>query len=285
MPHTYKFADTEHTVVARDDGKSFAWPKHIENVANINGRVAEEYRVEGSPKISPYTPEPVTAAKPKQQTKPPAIPTVAAAEAVLADLEAQREKIAAERLKDDEEMRRVSFQAHALHEVGAGRTLSEITGRAIERDQQLRSLDCAIAEAAVRVKTAQAAEVQAADRQRAEEARELVRELGKVFPYLDRKLEEAANALIAINNGVAQLHAAGFQFPSDNQLRLNICAIIETWAQRLPKHFHNQLRDGVRFLAPHERKTAVEYWAQIQDSIDGQIIQRAGGTERTTEAA
>jgi hypothetical protein len=223
----------------------------------------------------------------KQQTapKPPADP-VAAAEQTIADLEAQREKIVTERLKDDEEMRRVSFQAHALHEVGASRTLSEITGRAIERDQRLRSLDLAIAEAGERLGAAKAAEARAENQARAEEARELACELGKVFPYLDRKLEEAANALIAINNGVAQLHAAGFQFPSDNQLRLNICAIIETWAMRLPKQFHNQLRDGVRFLAPHERKTAVEYWAQLHAGIDNQISQRLGEAERTnTEAA
>jgi hypothetical protein len=27
MPHSYKWADAEHTVVQRDDGCSFDWPK------------------------------------------------------------------------------------------------------------------------------------------------------------------------------------------------------------------------------------------------------------------
>jgi hypothetical protein len=53
MPHSYHFADAEHIVVQRDDGATFEWP-HGENVANINGRVAEEYRLEGSPKPAPY---------------------------------------------------------------------------------------------------------------------------------------------------------------------------------------------------------------------------------------
>jgi hypothetical protein len=215
----------------------------------------------------------------KTSPKPPAKDPVVAAEQTIADLEAQREQLAAERLKDDAEMRRVSFQAHALHELGAVNTLSEITGRAIEREARLRSLDCAIAEAAARVKAAQAAEVAAVNRQRAAEARLLVKELGECFPYLDRKLEEAANALIAINDGIQKLHGLGFASPTDNQARLNICAIIETWAMRLPKHFHNQLRDGVRFLAPHERKTGVQYWTAIELSLQNQIAQRLGKTE------
>jgi hypothetical protein len=278
MPHSYKFADAEHTVVARDDGKSFAWPKHIENVANINGRIAEDYRREGSPKITPYESKPVAATKPKQQTKPPA--TVASAETVLAALEQDRRQLVSARAADDAEMAKHAYQSHVLHELGATERLDGISKRAIERDQRLRELDCAIFEARDRLRLAQESEARAADRQRAAEARKLTRELGECFPYLDRKLAEAANALIAINDGVAKLHAAGFQFPSDSQLRLNICAIIETWAMRLPKHFHNQLRDGVRFLAPHERKTAVEYWAQIQASLDNQINQRLDKTEQ-----
>jgi hypothetical protein len=92
-------------------------------------------------------------------------------------------------------------------------------------------------------------------------------------------LAEAARALIAINDGIVKLHQAGFQFPSDSQLRLGVAAIIQTWAHRLPRSWHDQLRDGLRFLAPHERKTAVEYWSQIQASIDNQILQRLGKPE------
>ena len=182
MPHSYKWADAEHTVVQRDDGRSFVWPKGA-NVANINGRIAEEYRVEGSPKPAPYkTPEPV--AKPKQ-TKPPAISTVESAEQVLADLDARRRDLAAARAADDAERSKVAFRAHALHELEASRSLREIADRARGHDERLRELDCAIAEAGVHLAAAKAAEVRKANQQRAEELRKHVDELSQI-PLISR---------------------------------------------------------------------------------------------------
>jgi hypothetical protein len=90
-----------------------------------------------------------------------------------------------------EESTKLAFAAHASDDAKARKRLDEINREAVLHDSELRSLDAAIAEAAERVKTAQAAEARAADRQRAEEAYKLVKELGDCFPYLDRKLEEA----------------------------------------------------------------------------------------------
>jgi hypothetical protein len=216
-----------------------------------------------------------TSSKPKQPTDP-----IAAAEQVLADLDAQRRDLAAARAADDTARSKVAYRAHALHELGAVNTLSEITGRAIARDQQLREIDCAIVEARERLSAAKLVEARAADQARAEEARKLVKELGECFPFLGRHLAEAARALIAINDGFEELRKMGFASPTPDMVRLNICAIIQTWGQRLPKHWHNELRDGFRFLAPHERKTAEAYWAQVQASIDNQINQRLDKTEQ-----
>src|ERR1700730_10430449 len=144
-----------------------------------------------------------TSSKPKQPPHP-----IPAAEQLLADLDAQRRDLAAARAADDTARSKVAYQAHALHELGAVNTLSEITGRAIARDQQLREIDCAIVEARERLAAAKASEARAADRQKADAARKLVKELGDCFPYLDRKLAEAANALVAINDGVQKLHQA-----------------------------------------------------------------------------
>jgi hypothetical protein len=274
MPHSYKWADAEHTVVQRDDGRSFVWPKGT-NVANINGRIAEDYRREGSPKPAPYkTPEPVASAKPKQQATPPA--TVASAEQTIAALERDRAALVAASAADDAEMSKHAYAARVLHEMGATRALSEISDRAREHDQRLREIDAALVTARSVLKEAQAAEVAAVNRQKAAEAITLVKELGDCFPYLDRKLAEAANALVAIHDGVQKLHQAGFQFPSDSQLRLGVAAIIQSWTHRLPKHFHDQLRDGFEFLAPGRRQTAVEYWRAIEPSLNNQITQRLG---------
>jgi hypothetical protein len=201
------------------------------------------------------------------------------AEHTLNNLQQKREALVARGHRLGEERGKISFAAHAGGDAKARKQLDELNRELALHDAELRSLDCAIVEADTRVKTAQAAEVAAVNRQKAAEARKLVSELGEVFPYLDRKLEEAGNALIAINDGIQQLHGLGFASPTDNQARLNICAIIETWAMRLPKHFHNQLRDGVRFLAPHERKTGVQYWTAIELSLQNQIAQRLGKTE------
>jgi hypothetical protein len=226
----------------------------------------------------------------KQQSSPqapkqPAIPTVESAEQVLAALEQDRRQLVSARAADDAEMSKHAYQSHVLHELGATRSLDEISKRAMGRDQRLRELDCAIFEARERLADAKAAEAWAADQARAAEARKLTKELGDCFPYLDRKLAEAANALIAIHDGVQKLHAAGFQFPSDSQLRLGVATILQTWAHRLPRSWHDQLRDGFEFLAPGRRQTAVEYWAKIQASIDNQINQRLDKTEQPKERA
>jgi hypothetical protein len=45
---TYAFADPAHTIVRRNDGASFVWPPNT-NISNVNGRIAEQYRLDGSP--------------------------------------------------------------------------------------------------------------------------------------------------------------------------------------------------------------------------------------------
>jgi hypothetical protein len=204
------------------------------------------------------------------------------AEKVTVTLRSKRDAAVAHGVSLGEERGKISFAAHT-GDKAARQKLDKLNAELALHDSELRSLDAAISEAAARVSSAQAAEVAAVNRQKAAEAITLVKELGECFPYLDRKLAEAANALIAINDGVQKLHSAGFQFPSDAQLRIGVAAIIQSWTHRLPKHFHDQLRDGFEFLAPGRRQTAVECWTKIQASIGGQITQRLGKTE--SEAA
>jgi hypothetical protein len=175
-----------------------------------------------------------------------------------------------------EERTQIAFAAHASDDAKARKRLDEINREAALGDSELRSIDAAIAEATKRLSAAEQAEAQAANRQRAAEAQKLVSELAEVFPYLDKKLAEAARALIAINDGLQKLHQTGFPFPTDAQARLAVAQIIQTWAHSLPQHFHNDLRDGLRFLAPHERRTAVEYWRAIEVSLNNSIRQHTG---------
>jgi hypothetical protein len=200
-------------------------------------------------------------------------------EGLIAELERKRAACVQRGTELSDERASVALDAH-IGDSKAAKRLTEIHAALAVHGSELASLDAAAKAATAKLAAAQAAEARAVDRQRAEEARKLISELGACFPYLARKLEEAANALIAIDGGFADLRKLGFASPPTDMLRLNICAVLQTWAMRLPKHIHNELRDGFRFLAPHERKTAVQYWAQVQASLDNQINQRLDKTEQ-----
>jgi hypothetical protein len=195
------------------------------------------------------------------------------AEHVLNNLRQKREVLVARGVELSEQRTKLAFAAHAGDEAKARKQLDEINREAALHGSELHSLDAAIAEAGTRVERAQQAEAQKAARERAAEAQKLVRELGECFPYLDCKLAEAATALVAIEKGFAQLRALGIG-PSDAQVRLNVTRALETWAHRLPRSWHEHLRDGLKFLAPLERRTFSEYWRAVEASLQNAIGQR-----------
>jgi hypothetical protein len=197
------------------------------------------------------------------------------AEHVLNNLRQKRETLVARGHSLGEERTQLAFGAHALGDSKARRRLDEINREDALCDSELRSLDAAISEASVRVERAQQAEARKVAAAKAEELRTLTAELAEVFPYVDRKLAEAADGLIAIEKGFAQLRALGIG-PTDVQLRLGLTSVVETWAMRLPKYVHNQLRDGVRFLSPAERRTASDYWVAVEMTLQTAIRQRFG---------
>jgi hypothetical protein len=207
------------------------------------------------------------------------------AERTLATLRQKREQLIARGHSLGEDAGKISYSAHT----GDGQTrkrLDKLNAEIALHDSELRSLDAAIAEAAARVQQAQAAEAQVADRQTAEEARKLVRELAECFAYVDKHLAAAADGLITVERGFAQLRGLGLTHPTDVQVRLGVVTCIHTWAMRLPRNWHSELRDGLRFLAPHERKTFTSYWQAIEAMLQNSIRQRTGEAERAdTEAA
>jgi hypothetical protein len=192
------------------------------------------------------------------------------AEQVLNSLRVTRDAVVASCAELGEERTRLAFGVHALGDTKARRRLDEINRETALQDSELRSIDAAIAEAGERVRLARAAEVAAVNRQQAEAARKLAAELAEVFPYLDHKLAEAANALLALEKGFAQLRALGVG-PSDALVRLNITRGLETWAHRLPRSWHEHVRDGLKFLAPHERQTFSQYGRAVEASLQKAI--------------
>jgi hypothetical protein len=205
------------------------------------------------------------------------------AEKILAALRGKRDAAVAHGIELGEQRTRLAFDAHTGNKAARER-LDALNREGAVHASELHSLDCAISEAAARVKTAQAAESAAAAKQKAEEARAHVDELAKVFQYTEQHLMAALQGLIAIERGVAELHQKGVAFPTDVQLRLGIVAVIGTFLQQLPRTWWNEISAGLRYRAPAERKTAASYWTQLEPSLQNAICQ-AAGEPRSEEAA
>ncbi len=174
---------------------------------------------------------------------------------------AKGDKLAAER----DEIALGAFTGNDKHR----KRVDEIHATLGKHSSELAALDSALKSAHQRVADLRQAEARREAKQKAAETQKLVQETGKCFDYLERHLNEAARALIAIDNGFAQLRRDGVVI-SDTQDRIGIATIIQSWAHRIPRRWHDQLRDGFQFLAPGARRTAVEHWRAIQLSLDRQ---------------
>ena len=181
---------------------------------------------------------------------------------VLADLKVKRD---AERVRGHslaQQRAEISYFAHT-GDAKARAKLDKLNSESAMLDSEMRSLDCAIEEASARVEKAQAAEARAADPKKAAEMRKLVDELGQVPGYIDKHLKEAARGLLALEKGFARLRELGVAHPSDVQVRIAVVNAINTWGMTMPKNWHSELRDGMKFLAPHERRDFSAYWKAI----------------------
>jgi hypothetical protein len=207
------------------------------------------------------------------------------AEKILTELRGKRETLVAHGVELGEERTRLAFGAHALNDKAARRRLDEINREPALHDAELRSLDCAIAEATTRVNRAQQAEARKADRKRAEEARKLTREFAETFAHIDKCLTGASKGLLAIDAALPELHALGFPSPSHQQLRLAVVTAIATFVQKLPQSWGDEIRGGLRYPAPYERRGLAEYWTKVQLSLDKQIAKRLGDAEQDERAA
>jgi hypothetical protein len=205
-------------------------------------------------------------------------------ENMIADLERKREACVQRGTGLSDERASVALDAH-IGDSKAAKRLTEIHAALALHGSELASLDAAAKAAGEKLAAAQAVEARAVDQQRAAEAQKLVSELAEVFPYIDKHLAAALKGLIAIERGVTELHQKGVAFPTDIQLRLGIVAALGTWMQQLPRIWYSEIRDGLRYLSPAEKKTFSAYWSAISPSLQNTIRQRTGEAERNTEAA
>jgi hypothetical protein len=184
------------------------------------------------------------------------------AENILRDLRAKREAAVAHGHSLGEQRVQLAFGAHALGDTKSRKRLDEINRESALHDSELRSLDCAIAEATARVERARQTEQQAAAQEKAGELRKTIAELAEVPAYIDRHLAAAAKGLLALEMGFKQLREQGVKHPDDMRVGLDVVRCINTWAMQLPRNWHSKLRDEVRFLAPAERRDFYSFTAR-----------------------
>jgi hypothetical protein len=226
-----------------------------------------------------------TTKQPAPSSKPqlaPAIPSVTSATETIAALEAQRKALLAESERDNAEMRRVSYAAHVAHELEAVGSLREITGRGIEREARLRSLDCALVTARTVLGEAQASEAREQDRSKALALHKMVREIDEALKYADKHLALAITALNAVNVGIDEIHKAGSDFPTHMQMAANAERALKTVIMQLPRQWW---RDFGQHLAPPDRRTFGEFWARMRVPLENGIRQRLGEAEQPSKEA
>jgi hypothetical protein len=189
--------------------------------------------------------------------------TVAAAEAVLRDLEAKRDKLLAFGQQLTEARRAHAYQAHAADDPDARRELDNVIAAAATNDGVLTSVQEAISEAETKLAVARAYEADVADQAKARAILELLgafRECGREMDDAARTLGETGKVLTGL---LSQLHAAGVHSPSLQQFdvlgdqALKTAILGTPWGKRYP------------LLAPHERRMfgdLIDGWATMIES-------------------
>ena len=199
------------------------------------------------------------------------------AQKIVDQLESKAAELAASCAADERELASISFEAHASEDQKALARLETIKARAVKRELDAKSLDAAVAEAKRRVAEAQAEEAKAEQKRCAGEARVIVDRIDSLFASADLHFKQAMDALVAADKRIAELHQLGFQYPTSVQLRANIMYALETCLMALPKYLCDELaRSGVRFLAPHQRRTFSQFWSQMSANLGREIANRLG---------
>jgi hypothetical protein len=185
-------------------------------------------------------------------------------EKTLLALRSKRDALVAHGVELGEQRQHVAYGAHT-GDAGARKKLDTINREAVLHDSELRSLNAAIAEAAERVKQAQAVEAQAAHREIAAELLARAHAVAVHAAELDAANVERVRAARAISEELQTMrqiaHGLGVFVPNEQQF-LSLGERAErTTLMEMPFH-----RIAER-LAPNERRTHSSYSIPWSETI------------------
>jgi hypothetical protein len=188
---------------------------------------------------------------------------VAAAEAALRDLEAQRAELLLRASEHDAERKRLAFAAFSMSDSEASRALSDMRDEAVRHDHELRDIDSAIETARQRLADAKHAFERVLDVQRREQISGEMQKLVEVGQRLDAALASFVAASRDALDIIDSINMLGRPNPSrESFAALGYRAILTKlsktiWANRS------------RVMAPSERTSFTELadkWSATADN-------------------
>ena len=195
--------------------------------------------------------------------------TVAAASAVLADLEAKLQRHRERAVELEASRKQASFGAHALHDPAQREALADVVDQFIRHETEGRAIADAIEEAQRRLAIASAYDAAAADRARAARALEILGAFKEAGHELDDALRAVAETGKLLGTLLPQLHAAGVRSPTHEQLdalgyQAFAAAIMQTpWHRRFEHLAPNQRRSFRGLIDAWVMATAPRLKAQL----------------------
>ena len=210
--------------------------------------------------------------------------TVADAEQIVAHLVEARAALADKLAEYGEAVKRLAYQAHALHDTEASRELSDARESLRDLERQIGEHHAAITQERSEVAAAQAREARAADAEMALELKAEVEEFRRLGAVMDELLLGLADTAMELRDNSNRVHALGSDFPSHSQLQLGELALRSSimrtpWAktvQMVPPGQRHGFRELIgRWYANIERNSIAPRLAADNEAHNGEVVDAA----------
>jgi hypothetical protein len=203
---------------------------------------------------------------------------VAAAEAVLADLETKRQRHRERGVELEAARKRASYGAHVQHDPQERKALADVVDETVRHETEGRALDDAIEEAQRRLSEARQVEAKAQDRDQAKQLREALAEFVAAGKACDGALEVFVQASQDMRAALTTMNRLGCSHPSHNQLdSLGALALRTMLTQSSWQRYFER-------VSPVERKTFSQLCAQWSGMVERNVIAPRLGAQETESA-
>jgi len=215
----------------------------------------------------------------RQRSDPMMPPSVAAAEAAIANLTAKRDALV-ERGNELATIRAsVAYKALSEDDATAKQKLDQINKESVSHSHELASVDAALTTARAKLEAAKRAEARAADRARAAELRAALAQFIQHAAGVDAALDVLVESTNGLERALVEMHRCGSAFPSDAQLQSLGGRVLLAGLSKTP------FRRNFEAVPPLERgRRMAQIAQQWADTVERNIRERLGQIE-TIEAA